>query len=69
MSTKVNVFSYCREIECCYLQFVSEVTEDILSKGILTKPALDLLCQTHIDRCKHRLREVSTHVHTCSKRF
>lgn len=38
---------------------MSEITRDVLRQGVLTKPAFDLLCETHIDRHKHRLREVS----------
>ena len=47
-----------RELESCYLEFVSEVTRDILRRNVFTRPAMDLLCQTHIHRHRHRLREV-----------
>lgn len=47
-------------LECRYLQFESEVTRDVLSRGILSEPALSLLFKMHIDKHKHQLREVST---------
>ena len=53
-------FILCRMLECRYLQFESEVTQDILSRGILSEPALGLLFRVHIDKHKHQLREVST---------
>lgn len=53
---------YYRSLDYCYLQFVAEVTEDALKHGVLTGPAFDLLCKTHIDRHKHRLREVSVNI-------
>ena len=51
-------FILCRMLECRYLQFESEVTQDI--RGILSEPALGLLFRVHIDKHKHQLREVST---------
>lgn len=50
---------HCRVLEYRYLQFVSEVTRDIMSRSVLSQPALDLLCQMHIDKHKHSLREAS----------
>ena len=52
----------CRELDCRYLQFVCEVVEDILSRGVLSEPAMDLLFQTHVDHHKNHLREVSVHI-------
>ena len=50
---------HCRVLEYRYLQFVSEVTRDIMSQSVLSRPALDLLCQMHINKHKHSLREAS----------
>ena len=41
-----------------YLDFVSQVTRDILSRGILSDSAMALLFKSHMERNKHKLKEV-----------
>ncbi|XP_054652592.1 spermatogenesis-associated protein 7 homolog isoform X2 [Dunckerocampus dactyliophorus] len=43
--------------ELMYLEFISDVTEDILSRGFISNRVLDRVIQRHIDMNLHRLDE------------
>uniref|UniRef100_A0A668AWS4 Spermatogenesis associated 7 n=1 Tax=Myripristis murdjan TaxID=586833 RepID=A0A668AWS4_9TELE len=45
------------EEELMYLEFISDVTEDILARGHFSDRVLDLVIKRHIDMNKHRLDE------------
>ena len=61
-----NFFCYFYRVqEYEYLNFISGVTRDILSRGVLSDLALALLFKSHIERNKHRLREVSSTLSQC----
>ena len=44
--------------EAAQLEFVSGMTRDILSRGILSSSAMALLFSAHVERHKHHLTEV-----------
>jgi spermatogenesis-associated protein 7 len=45
------------ETELLYLQFISDVTTDILTRGIYSNQALQLLFQSHVEKRKRELDE------------
>lgn len=59
VTDSLTVFSLPhRALENEYLHFVSEVTQDILSRGVLSDSALTLLFRTHVEKNKGKLCEV-----------
>ena len=50
-----------RRKEAQYLHFLSEVTRDILSRGVLSKAALEILFRSHVESKCHELDKVSKH--------
>lgn len=47
-----------REEELRYLEFVTDVTNDVLNRGIYTNTVLKQVFESHIERNKDKLDEV-----------
>ena len=57
--SKEQLFSSRREEELRYLEFVTDVTNDVLNRGIYTNSVLKQVFQSHVEKNKGRLDEVS----------
>ena len=57
--SKERLFSSRREEELRYLEFVTDVTNDVLNRGIYTNSVLKQVFQSHVEKNKGRLDEVS----------
>ena len=53
-----SVFHCNRELEYQYDQFLLDLTEDILSRNVMSDKEMESLCSLHINRNKYHLREV-----------